>query len=153
MKILNPDHITIAVRDVDAAVDYFALLGFRRDHMTVIDGGVPADYMGMPDMVADHITLTLEGSDPHFEIQLLHFDDLAGETPRDDPTNHRRLGFNHIALRVDDLDEVAAHLYKNGVRPLNDVMDFIRRRLQFFAGPEDVTVELVEWTSDGSTEA
>ena len=39
----------------------------------MIDGGPPARYMGMPDMKAQHITLTLEGAEPRFEIQLLEF--------------------------------------------------------------------------------
>jgi hypothetical protein len=58
--ILNPDHITIAVADADPAIAFIALLGFRKDHVATIDGGLPARYMGMPDMKAQHITLTLE---------------------------------------------------------------------------------------------
>jgi len=34
--------------------------------------------MGMPGMKAQHITLVLEGADPHFEIQLLAFDPPQG---------------------------------------------------------------------------
>ena len=69
--ILNPDHVTIAVADAGPAIEFFALLGFRKDHVATIDGGLPARYMGMPGMKAQHITLALEGADPHFEIQLL----------------------------------------------------------------------------------
>ncbi len=105
--------------------------------------------MGMPDMRAEHITLALDGL-PRFEIQLLHFEPAAdGAT---EPSNLSRLGFNHLALRVDDLDEMAAHLEANGVRALNTAMSFIGRRLQFFEGPEGATIELVEWldTPSGS---
>ena len=59
--ILNPDHVTIAVADAGTAIKFFALLGFRKDHVATIDGGVPARYMGMPGMKAQHITLVLEG--------------------------------------------------------------------------------------------
>ena len=62
--ILNPDHITIAVADTGPAIEFFALLGFRKDHVAIIDGGLPARYMGMPDMKAQHITPALEGADP-----------------------------------------------------------------------------------------
>jgi catechol 2,3-dioxygenase-like lactoylglutathione lyase family enzyme len=139
----NADHVTLAVRDKDAAIAMLGLLGFRLDHLAEIDGGVPAAYMGMPDMRADHLTLALDGP-PRFEVQLLHFQ----PEPTDgavEPSNHLRVGFNHLALRVDDLDEMAAHLEANGVRRLNDAMSFIGRRLQFFEGPEGVTIELVEW--------
>jgi catechol 2,3-dioxygenase-like lactoylglutathione lyase family enzyme len=138
----NPDHVTLAVRDKDAAIALLELLGFRLDHVASIDGGTPAVFMGMPDMRAEHITLVLDGP-PRFEIQLLHFDpEPSGELP---PSNLARQGFNHLAFRVDDLDEMAAHLQANGVKALNQAMTFIGRRLQFFEGPEDTTLELVEW--------
>jgi len=138
----HPDHVTLAVRDKDAAIERLALFGFRVDHVARIDGGVPAQYMGMPDMHADHITLALDGP-PRFEIQLLHFEPEAdGDT---EPSNFVRHGFNHLALRVDDLDQMAAHLEANGVPALNEAMSFIGRRLQFFEGPEGATIELVEW--------
>ena len=66
----NPDHVTIAVVDAASAIEFFALLGFEEQHVATIDGGEPAKYMGMPDMKAQHITLALVGSEPHFEIQL-----------------------------------------------------------------------------------
>jgi hypothetical protein len=31
--------------------------------------------------------------------------------------------------------------------PLNDELDFISRKLQFFEGPEGVTIELAEWVT------
>lgn len=33
------------------------------DHAAEIDGGVPASYMGMPEMRADHLTLVLDGAE------------------------------------------------------------------------------------------
>src|SRR6478752_2819024 len=62
-------------------------------------GGLPARYMGMPGMKAQHITLVLEGADPHFEIQLLEFDPAPGTDPGAHPTNLRQRGFNHLAFR------------------------------------------------------
>ncbi len=144
MTILNPDHITIAVADTGPAIEFFALLGFRKDHVAIIDGGLPARYMGMPDMKAQHITLALEGADPQFEIQLLEFEPTPGVDPGAHPTNLRRLGFNHLAFRVDDLEATTAHLVANGVTVLSDEMDYINRKLRLFEGPEGITVELVQ---------
>ncbi len=146
----NPDHITIAVTDADAAIEFFELVGFRKGHVAMIDGGPPAQYMGMPDMKADHITLELEGSDPRFEIQLLHFDPTAMDPDEPRPTNLRRRGFNHLALRVDDIRAATEHLEAHGVTMLNDEMDYISRRLRFFEGPEGITLELVEWVDAGA---
>jgi catechol 2,3-dioxygenase-like lactoylglutathione lyase family enzyme len=148
--IRNPDHVTVAVADAPAAIRFFALLGFREQHVATIDGGAPARYMGMPDMKAQHITLVLEGSDPHFEIQLLAFDPTPPDDPGEHPTNRRRRGYNHLAFRVDDIGAATKHLEANGVRFLSDEMDYISRRLRFFEGPEGITLELVQWVdADG----
>ena len=149
MRMLrNPDHVTIAVADAAAAVEFFALLGFRKQHVAMIDGGAPAGYMGMPEMKAQHITLELEGSEPHFEIQLLAFDPTPAEDVGEQPTNRRRRGYNHLAFRVDDIAAATAHLEANGVTMLSEEMDYINRRLRFFEGPEAITLELVEWVGN-----
>ena len=141
----NPDHVTVAVADAATAIEFFALLGFREGHVATIDGGEPAHYMGMPDMKAQHITLVLDGAEPRFEIQLLEFEPAPGDDPGEHPTNRRRRGYNHLAFRVDDIAAVTAHLVANGVKMLSDEMDYIRRKLRFFEGPEEITLELVEW--------
>jgi catechol 2,3-dioxygenase-like lactoylglutathione lyase family enzyme len=146
----NPDHVTIAVADSVAAIEFFELLGFHKTHVAVIDGGAPARYMGMPDMKAQHITLELEGSEPHFEIQLLEFDPRPQHDLGEHPSNLRRRGYNHLAFRVDDITAVTAHLVANGVTMLSEEMDYISRRLRFFEGPEGITLELVQWVETAS---
>jgi catechol 2,3-dioxygenase-like lactoylglutathione lyase family enzyme len=140
----NPDHLTISVVDAGPAIEFFALLGFRKVHVAMIDGGPPARYMGMPGMKAQHITLALEGANPPFEIQLLEFEPTPGTDPGAHPTNLRRRGFNHLAFRVDDIEAATAHLVANGVTMLSDEMDYISRKLRFFEGPEGITFELVQ---------
>jgi catechol 2,3-dioxygenase-like lactoylglutathione lyase family enzyme len=141
----NPDHVTVAVTNAATAIEFFELLGFRKQHVATIDGGPPAQYMGMPDMKAQHITLALEGCEPRFEIQLLEFDPRPPDDPAEHPTNRRRRGYNHLAFRVDDIGAVTTHLVANGVKMLSDEMDYISRRLRFFEGPEGITLELVQW--------
>jgi len=150
MRVLYPDHVTIAVANASAAIEFFEVLGFRKRHVTMIDGGPPARYMGMPDMKAQHITLVLEGAEPRFEIQLLEFDPSPPEDPGEHPTNLRRRGYNHLALRVDDIGVATSQLIAHGVNTLSDEMDYISRRLRFFEGPEGITLELVQCVdSDG----
>jgi catechol 2,3-dioxygenase-like lactoylglutathione lyase family enzyme len=141
----NPDHMTIAVTDAARAIEFFALLGFREERVATIDHGVAAQYMGMPNMKAKHITLALAGCKPRFEIQLLEFDPTPPEDPGEHPTNLRRRGYNHLAFRVDDIKAVTAHLMAHGVTMLSDEMDYLSRRLRLFEGPEGITLELVEW--------
>lgn len=140
----NPDHVTIAVADAATAIKFFELLGFRKQHVAMIDGGAPARYMGMPEMKAQHITLELEGCEPPFEIQLLQFDPTPADDIGEHPTNRRRRGYNHLAFRVDDIAAVTDHLAAHGVNMLSEEMDYINRRLRFFEGPEGITLELVQ---------
>jgi catechol 2,3-dioxygenase-like lactoylglutathione lyase family enzyme len=149
--ILNPDHVTIAVADAGPAIAFFALLGFREEHVATIDGGVPARYMGMPGMKAQHITLALAGANPRFEIQLLEFKPTPGTDPGAHPTNLRQRGFNHLAFRVDDIEADTARLVANGVTMLSDEMDYISRKLRLFEGPEGITLELVQWGDSSVT--
>jgi catechol 2,3-dioxygenase-like lactoylglutathione lyase family enzyme len=146
----NPDHVTIAVANAAAAIEFFEVLGFRKQHVAMIDGGPPARYMGMPDMKAQHITLALEGAEPRFEIQLLEFDPRPPDDLGEHPTNLRRRGYNHLAFRVDDIGAATSHLVANGVKMLSDEMDYISRRVRFFEGPEAITLELVQWVDSDS---
>ena len=148
----NPDHVTIAVADSARAIAFFALLGFRQERVATIAGGPPAQYMGMPDMKAKHITLTLEGCEPRFEIQLLEFEPSPPDDPGELPTNLRRRGYNHLAFRVDDIKAVTAHLVASGVTMLSDEMDYLSRRLRLFEGPEGITLELVQWVDPGTNQ-
>jgi len=142
--VRNPDHVTFAVANAAAAIKFFELLGFRKQHVVTIDGGPPTQYMGMPNMKAQHITLALEEAEPRFEIQLLEFDPTPLEDPGEHPSNLRRRGYNHLGLRVDNIAAVTSHLVANGVNMLSDEMDYIGRRLRLFEGPEGITLELVE---------
>ena len=74
MVVRNLDHVTIAAANAESAIEFFKLLGFEKQHVAVIDGGTAAQYMGMPDIKAQHITLAPAGVEPRFEIQLLQFD-------------------------------------------------------------------------------
>ncbi len=40
------DHVTVVVRDLEAAKTFFGLLGFELDKSVVISGEVFSDYMG-----------------------------------------------------------------------------------------------------------
>jgi catechol 2,3-dioxygenase-like lactoylglutathione lyase family enzyme len=138
------DHVTIVVRDVDAAKRFFSLLGFEEDKSVVIAGPEFAAYMGVEGIEAEHVTLALAGASPRVEVQLLKY---RHPGPMLDPSiaDLTKLGFNHVCFAVDDLDVEVAKLKENGVQLRNEVMVFHDRKLVFLSGPEGVTVELAEW--------
>jgi catechol 2,3-dioxygenase-like lactoylglutathione lyase family enzyme len=142
--VLHPDHVTVVVRDADAAKAFFALLGFEHAMSTVISGSVMDSYMGVPGMEAEHVTLVLKGSAPRFEIQLLKY-----RRPDTLPDAHIRslnkVGFNHLCFAVDDIEREVARLETHGVKLRNRVMSFHGRKLVFVEGPEGITIELAQW--------
>jgi catechol 2,3-dioxygenase-like lactoylglutathione lyase family enzyme len=140
----NPDHLSFVVRDLEAAKSFFTLLGFELNIVAVISGKTFADYMGVPGIEADHVTMVLKGCTPHFEVQLLHYrhpDPLPEPHIRD--LNH--VGFNHLCFAVDDIDAEVARLKAAGVKFRNEILDYHQRKIVFLEGPEWVTLELAQW--------
>src|SRR3954470_11009286 len=114
------DHLTIVVRDAERAKAFFAVLGFKQSQSVIIKGQVFADYMGVPDIEAEHITLVLEGASPRTEIQLLrylHPDPLPDPQIRD----LNKLGMNHICFAVDDIAAEVARLRAAGFATRNEI--------------------------------
>lgn len=136
------NHVTIVVRDVEAAKRFFALLGFKEIKAVVISGQVMDDYMGIKNLKADHVTLAIEN--PHTEVQLLRYHHPEAIAD-DNIAKLNKVGFNHICFTVDDLEAEIARLTAAGVTLRNTMMDFHSRKLVFLNGPEGITVELAEW--------
>jgi catechol 2,3-dioxygenase-like lactoylglutathione lyase family enzyme len=139
--ISNFDHCTIVVKDLDATIKFFALLGFQEDFSVVISGDRFSTYMGVDNLEAEHVTLVLANSSPRQEIQLLKY---HSPTPLSDPNITRldKVGYNHLCFAVDDIEQEVRRLKEKGVKFLNEIMEFKNRRLTFFRGPEGITLEL-----------
>ena len=144
--VKNFDHVTIVVKDVEKAKEFFSLLGFEEDKFVVISGEKFEAYMGVDNIRAEHHTLVLSGSSPRMEVQLLKY--LYPEPiPYPNISTLRHLGFNHICFAVTDLDTVLQTITEKGFKARNEVMIFNDRKLVFLVGPEGITVELAEWNN------
>ena len=140
----NPDHVTVVVEDLEAAKGFFSSLGFEQSVATVISGATFSDYMGVPGIEADHVSMALRGCAPRFEIQLLRYrKPNAIRNPRLRELNH--VGFNHLCFTVDDIEAEVARLVEHGIRLRNEILDFHNRKLVFVEGPEGITIELAQW--------
>jgi catechol 2,3-dioxygenase-like lactoylglutathione lyase family enzyme len=71
--ITHFDHVTIVVRDIEAAKQFFSLLGFIEDKSVVIAGQPFSAYMGVEGIEAEHVTLALANVSPRTEVQLLKY--------------------------------------------------------------------------------
>ena len=137
------DHLTVVVRDVEAAKRFFSLLGFEHERSVVISGEVFADYMGVPGIEADHVTLVLADAIPRTEVQLLRYRE-PNATPNPTIEQLTTIGYNHVCFAVDDIDAEVRRLVSAGIETRTKVLDFHERKLVFLRGPEGITVELSE---------
>jgi catechol 2,3-dioxygenase-like lactoylglutathione lyase family enzyme len=142
--ITHFDHVTVCVRDLQAARRFFERLGFEQDKAVVISGKRFADYMGVEGLEADHVTLVVPGLAPRLEVQLLHY---RHPQALDDPHIARldKIGFNHICFAVDDVQTMVDRLRADGIDVRGELTGFHGRRLYFITGPEGITVELAQW--------
>jgi catechol 2,3-dioxygenase-like lactoylglutathione lyase family enzyme len=138
------DHLTLAVFDLDEAVQFFGVLGFGVVKTVRISGATMDAYMGIPGMDADHVTLAIPDAEPHQEVQLLHFH-KPGKLVDRSSGDLAGTGFNHVCFRVDDLDATVAAFNAAGFPARNQPMDFHDRKLVFLVGPANTVIELAQW--------
>jgi|SRR5215208_7555765 len=88
-------HTCVRVRDIDASLRFYEALGFERRGKLRFQTAYNI-YMGLPGD-GDTLELTVnEGREEPYDI---------GD------------GYNHLALTVDDLDVMVAHLAEQGIEP------------------------------------
>jgi catechol 2,3-dioxygenase-like lactoylglutathione lyase family enzyme len=142
--ITHFDHVTIVVRDVEKAKTFFAMLGFIEQQAVKISGAQFSNYMGIADIEAEHVTLTLPHASPRLEVQLLRYRH-PDPIPDRDVGRLNRLGFNHVCFAVDDIEAEVRRLTASGIEMRNEIMQFHDRKLVFMSGPEGITLELAQW--------
>ncbi len=133
-KVLGVDHIAIAVRDVDKALEaYTRILGaelITRGRLEMAGAQADAAYLKLGDCV-----IVLDGAiDPNGFLR--RFIDARGE------------GLHHLAVVVDDLDGFVADLEAKGVR-IPHRESFGDSRREVLLSPKDlsgVVLQVIEWT-------
>jgi methylmalonyl-CoA epimerase len=129
MKVTRCDHITIAVRDLDQAIDTFSnLFGlYARDRRKVKHMGMENAFIPLGDMA---IELMQPLGDPESPDDVQRTLDRKGE------------GIINLCLTVENLREAIAHLENTGVRIIKgrdaDGNEIV------FVHPKDVNGVLVE---------
>lgn len=125
------EHLNITVPDIDEAVTFIKIVA--PDFEVRKDETPPASYRWV------HI-----GNDEYyFALQQAHI----GAKPKNPQKTYKNYGVNHIALVVDDIDQIEIKLVESGYkRSIDTPLEKFRKRLYFFdhAGFE---WELVEYNS------
>ena len=134
--ILGIDHVGIAVPDLDTGKNLFeGVLGLRQHHAEINETqGVSESMIAFPDQGA--------------EIQLLA--PLGPDTPIGKFLATRGPGIQQLALRVSDVELVAAQIRAQGIRMLYDTARVgTAGSLVNFAHPADCGGVLIEFVQHG----
>ncbi|MDX6689231.1 MAG: lactoylglutathione lyase [Solirubrobacteraceae bacterium] len=120
-------HTNVRVRDIDASLRFYAALGFERRGRLQFDGAYNV-YLGLPGD-GDTLELTVnEGRDEPYDLGS---------------------GYGHIALAVENLDDLLARLAKDGIEPEKPPYAPGGReefRIAFVADPDGYRIELIDGT-------
>jgi len=146
------DHINLVVSDLERSVKFYTeLLGFREFRRAHLEGEWIESIIGFKDVSADVAYVIAPEGEPRLE--LLCFDTPRGKAlPEHSLAN--TLGLRHIALRVDDIHEVARHLKEAGVKIFSTPVavptgvithDTGHKTLCYFLDPDGILLELAEY--------
>jgi len=151
------DHVNIVVSDLDQSVRFYTeVLGFEKTREAHLEGGWIETIVGLDGVYADVVYVQPPGGGPR--IELIRYDTPKGVAlPETSKAN--TVGLRHVALRVSDIEGVRRRLEAAGVAllgPPTAVPDSVvkhdagRKTLCYFRDPDNVLLELAEYSSDAS---
>jgi lactoylglutathione lyase len=118
-------HTNVRVRDIEASLGFYEALGFERRGRLQFDGAYNI-YLGLPGN-GDTLELTVnEGRQEFYDLGT---------------------GYGHVALAVEDLDDLLARLAEQGIEPEKPPYAPGRReefRICFLADPDGYRIELID---------
>lgn len=135
------DNIAIAVRDLEAAIEFFTDLGLRVLGRDTVSGEWADTAVGLD---GNHVKLALlETPDGHGRLELFEYIHPAAiET---EPTLPHEIGMHRVAFNVDDIDESLEIAARHGYYPLRSVATYQEAyRLTYVRGPSGIIVMFAE---------
>ncbi len=142
MRIRHVDHIGIVVNDLAAAKRFFVDLGFKAVGDMSMQGEWVGRVIGLKNVQSD--IAMVQAPDGQLNIEFAKFrQPLDPEGVR--PAASNTLGFRHIAIEVDDLEEVVAAVKHRGTELVGEVETYEDSyKLCYIRGPEGIIIELAE---------
>ena len=140
MGVRRVMHTAISTNDLDASIEFWALLGFTETRRWDWPEGVEAvnELIGLPESAARAALMDGHGTG----LELFEF---SIPDPGSVPEPVHRLGYTHMAFEVDDLDEEMQRLGDAGMGFWADpVTDSSGRRMIYGRSPEGFVIELVQ---------
>ena len=135
------ENVGIAVRDIEAAIDFFTDLGLTVLGRDTVSGEWADTAVGLEGNHAKIAMLQTPDGTGRLELfEYIHPD--AIETK---PTRPHEIGMHRVAFSVDDIDEALEIAARHGCHPLRGVATYEDiYKLTYLRGPSGITVMLAE---------
>ena len=139
---IRMDHVSVVVRDLEAAVAFFVELGMELEGRAPIEGR-SVDRLNALDGIRVDIAMmkTPDGSG-RLELTKFHSPAVIRAEPENAPPN--TLGLRSVMFAVDDIDSAIAGMRARGAELVGEVAQFEGYRLCYVRGPEGIIVALAE---------
>lgn len=142
MSVQRMDNVGIAVKDLDAAIEFFKELGLTLEGRMLIEGEWAGRVTGLRGQRVE--IAMMRTPDGHGRIELSRFDAPAiASDHRSAPVNS--LGYMRAMFTVDDVDDTLARLTRLGATLVDEVVDYEGiYRLCYIRGPEGILIGLAQ---------
>ena len=140
------ENVGIAVRDIDAAINFFTDLGLSVLGRDTVSGEWSDTAVGLDGNHA-HIAM-LQTPDGNGVLELFQY--LHPEAIETEPTVPNQVGMHRVAFSVDDLDAALEIAARHGCHPLRGVATYEDvYRLTYVRGPSGIIVMLAQALQPG----
>jgi catechol 2,3-dioxygenase-like lactoylglutathione lyase family enzyme len=143
MTIKRLDHVSVVVDDLEAAVEFFTVLGMTRAGAAPIEGPWVDRINALQGVRVDIVMMRTPDGNGQLELTKFHNPKLVRVEPAVAPPN--AAGLRSIMFTVDDVDETVARLLANGAELVGEVAQYeVKYRLCYMRGPAGIIVALAQ---------
>ena len=135
-------HVGLVVNDLHKTIDFWInTLGFKMHIEALEESPYIDELLAIKDPALKTVKLT---DSKGFVIELLKFENYQVENSWSGDL--KTTGLTHIALTVDNLDDLVDNLKKQNYKPLSEIKTSPNKKVKvvFVKGPEAIMLELVQ---------
>ncbi len=143
MTIKRLDHVSVVVDDLEAAVDFFTVLGMTIEAETPVEGPWVDRINGLEGVQVNIVMMRTPDGHGRLELTKFHNPNLVEIEPAIAPPN--TLGLRSVMFAVESIDDTVARLRANGAELIGEVAQYEDMyRLCYMRGPAGIIVALAE---------
>ncbi|HVY96851.1 MAG TPA: VOC family protein [Solirubrobacterales bacterium] len=141
MAVQRLEHVGIVVEDLEAATEFFTLLGLERRGGTSVEGSWVDRIVGLESVRSEIVMLRAPDGG---EVELAKFHSPPSE-PADPRAPSNAPGLRHITFLVEGIESLVAELQERGFGLVGELERYENAYLLCYVrGPEGIIVELAE---------